>query len=75
MPLPEYTISEADHPVELYSALFQTMTDVDGAAIAGAVKIGARGVSPLVNGRLRDILKRPSDSAVAAGRILEDRRR
>src|SRR5216683_2740509 len=31
--VPEFTLSEADHPVELYSALFQTMNDVDGRAI------------------------------------------
>src|SRR6267143_1684701 len=31
--VPEFTLSEADHPVELYSALFQSMTDVDGRAI------------------------------------------
>src|SRR6266566_39603 len=33
--VPEFTLSEADHPVELYSALFQSMTDVDGRAIEG----------------------------------------
>ena len=31
--VPEFTLSEADHPVELYSALFQSMNDVDGRAI------------------------------------------
>jgi len=31
--VPEFTLSEADHPVELYSALFQSMSDVDGRAI------------------------------------------
>jgi very-short-patch-repair endonuclease len=31
--VPEFTLSEADHPVELYSALFQSLSDVDGRAI------------------------------------------
>ncbi len=32
--IPEFTLLEADHEVELYSALFQSMDDVDGKAIA-----------------------------------------
>jgi hypothetical protein len=31
--VPEFTLSEAEYPVELYSALFQSMADVDGRAI------------------------------------------
>lgn len=31
--VPEFTLSEADYPVELYSALFQSLCDVDGRAI------------------------------------------
>jgi very-short-patch-repair endonuclease len=31
--IPEFTVSEADHPVELYSALFQSLSDVDGCAM------------------------------------------
>lgn len=31
--IPEFTLSETDHPVELYSALFRSMADVDGKAI------------------------------------------
>src|SRR5882724_9881227 len=30
---PEFRIAETEHPVELYSALFQSMPDVDGRAI------------------------------------------
>src|SRR5216683_3133012 len=30
---PEFRLSETEHPVELYSALFQSMSDVDGRAI------------------------------------------
>lgn len=31
--VPEFSITETEHPVELYSALFQSMADVDGRAI------------------------------------------
>jgi very-short-patch-repair endonuclease len=31
--VPEFTLSEAEYPVELYSALFQSMSDVDGRTI------------------------------------------
>ena len=32
--IPEFTVFETDHAVELYSALFRSMSDVDGRAIA-----------------------------------------
>ncbi|MFQ5881569.1 MAG: AAA domain-containing protein [Candidatus Methylomirabilales bacterium] len=32
--VPEFTVNETDHEVELYSALFRAMPDVDGRAIA-----------------------------------------
>jgi len=31
--IPEFTLSEAEYPVELYSALFQSLNDVDGRAM------------------------------------------
>jgi very-short-patch-repair endonuclease len=31
--IPEFTLSETDDPVELYSALFQSLTNVDGRAL------------------------------------------
>ena len=31
--VPEFAVSETEHPVELYSALFQSLSDVDGRAI------------------------------------------
>lgn len=31
--IPEFSIAETEHPVELYSALFQSMPDVDGRSI------------------------------------------
>jgi very-short-patch-repair endonuclease/DNA polymerase III delta prime subunit len=32
--IPEFTLAEAESPVELYGALFQSLTDVDGKTIA-----------------------------------------
>ena len=31
--IPEFTVTETEHPVELYSALFQALSDVDGRAM------------------------------------------
>ena len=31
--IPEFTVTETEHPVELYSALFQSLSDVDGRAM------------------------------------------
>ncbi len=31
--VPEFTISETEHPVELYAALFQSLADIDGRAM------------------------------------------
>src|SRR5260370_30603887 len=57
--VPEFTVSEADHPVELYSALFQTMTDVDGRAIGRCrEELEQEGFHPLVNGSTSGFLKR-----------------
>ena len=33
--VPEFVLSEADYPVELYSALFQSLAGIDGRAIGG----------------------------------------
>ncbi len=33
--VPEFTLAEAEAPVELYGALFQSMADVDGKTVAG----------------------------------------
>src|SRR5580658_25556 len=57
--VPEFTISEADHPVELYSALFQSMADVDGRAIGRCrEELEQEGYHPLVNGSTSGFLKR-----------------
>jgi len=57
--VPEFTISEADYPVELYSALFQSMSDVDGRAIGRCrEELEEGGFHPLVNGATSGFLKR-----------------
>jgi hypothetical protein len=57
--VPEFTLSEADHPVELYSALFQSMNDVDGRAIGRCrEELEEGGFHPLINGSTSGFLKR-----------------
>src|SRR6266478_5649514 len=56
--VPEFTLSEADHPVELYSALFQTMNDVDGRAIGRCrEELEREGFHPLFSGTAPEYLK------------------
>ena len=46
--VPEFTLTETEHPVELYSALFQSMPDVDGRAIGRCRdELEQEGYSPL----------------------------
>jgi len=71
--VPEFTISEADHPVELYSALFQSMTDVDGRAIGRCrEELEQEGFHPLVNGSTSGFLKRLVIQLSPRGEFLED---
>src|SRR6202051_2794383 len=72
--VPEFTISEADHPVELYSALFQSMTDVDGRAIGRCrEELEQEGFHPLVNGSAPGFLKRLVIQLSPRGEFIEDR--
>jgi very-short-patch-repair endonuclease len=71
--VPEFTLSEADHPVELYSALFQSMTDVDGRAIGRCrEELEQEGFHPLVNGSTSGFLKRLVIQLSPRGEFLED---
>ncbi|HET7107905.1 MAG TPA: AAA domain-containing protein [Candidatus Acidoferrum sp.] len=71
--VPEFTISEADHPVELYSALFQTMSDVDGRAIGRCrEELEQEGFHPLVNGATSGFLKRLVIQLSPRGEFIED---
>src|SRR5580765_3647909 len=71
--VPEFTLSEADHPVELYSALFQSMKDVDGRAIGRCrEELEQEGFHPLFNGSTSDFLKRLVVQLSPRGEFLED---
>src|SRR5215469_9107493 len=72
--VPEFTLSEADHPVELYSALFQSMSDVDGRAIGRCrEELDEGGFHPLFNGSTSGFLKRLVVQLSPRGEFLEDR--
>ena len=71
---PEFTLSEADHPVELYSALFQSMSDVDGRAIGRCrEELEEGGFHPLLNGSTSGFLRRLVVQLSPRGEFLEDR--
>src|SRR6266851_3844814 len=72
--VPEFTLSEADPPVELYSALFQSMTDVDGRAIGRCrEELEHEGFHPLINGATSGFLKRLVVQLSPRGELLKDR--
>jgi very-short-patch-repair endonuclease len=72
--IPEFTLSEADHPVELYSVLFQSMNDVDGRAIGRCrEELEEGGFHPLINGPTSGFLKRLVVLLSPRGEFLEDR--
>ena len=71
--VPAFTLSEADHPVELYSALFQSMNDVDGRAIGRCrEELEQEGFHPLMNGSTSAFLKRLVIQLSPRGEFLED---
>ena len=71
--VPEFAISEADYPVELYSALLQSMSDVDGRAIGRCrEELEECGFHPLVNGATSGFLKRLVVQLSARGEFFED---
>ena len=71
--VPEFTISEGDYPVELYSALFQSMSDADGRAIGRCrEELEEGGFHPLLNGATSSFLKRLVVQLSARGEFRED---
>ena len=71
--VPEFTLSEADHPVELYSSLFQSLPDVDGRAIGRCrEELDEEGFHPLINGSTSGFLKRLVVQLSPRGEFLED---
>ena len=70
---PEFIVSEADYPVELYSALFQSMSDVDGRLIGRSrEELEERGFHPLLNGETSSFLKRLVVQLSPRGEFLEE---
>jgi very-short-patch-repair endonuclease len=71
--VPEFSLSDADHPVELYSALFQSMADVDGRSIGRCrEELEQGGFHPLINGATSGFLKRLVIQLSPRGEFLED---
>ena len=71
--VPEFTLSEAEYPVELYSALFQSMTDVDGRVIGRCrEEIEQGGFQPLYNGTTSNFLKRMVVQLSPRGEFIEE---
>jgi len=71
--LPEFTLSESDHPVELYSALFQSLPDVDGRAIGRCREdLEQGGFHPLFNGTTSEFLRRLVVQLSPRGEFIED---
>jgi len=71
--LPEFTLSEADHPVELYSALFQALPDVDGRAIGRCREdLEQEGFHPLFNGATSEFLKKLIVQLSPRGEFIEN---
>jgi len=57
--VPEFTLTETEHPVELYSSLFQSMPDVDGRAIGRCRdELEQGGFSPLGDDLTSEFLER-----------------
>jgi len=72
--VPEFTLSEADYPVELYSALFQSMNDVDGRAIGRCrEELEQGGFHPFDDGVTSGFLKRLVVQLSPHGEFLENR--
>src|SRR5215468_8124804 len=71
--IPEFTLSEAEYPVELYSALFQSMADVDGRAIGRCrEELEQGGFHPLFNGSTSSFLKRMVVQLSPRGDFIEE---
>jgi len=73
--VPEFTLSEADHPAELYTALFQSIPDVDGRAIGRCrEELEHEGIHPLLNGSTSAFLKRLVVQLSPRGEFIENGR-
>lgn len=69
---PEFTVTEADAPVELYSALLRTAEEVDGRVLAGLrEELEAGGVSPLLGRSTSAFLKGLISRLTSQGAFLD----
>ena len=70
---PEFILSEAEYPVELYSALFQTLSDVDGRAIGRCrEELEQKGHHPLAGEPTSGFLKRLVVQLSPRGEFIEE---
>jgi very-short-patch-repair endonuclease len=70
---PEFILSEAEYPVELYSALFQTLSDVDGRAIGRCrEELEQKGYHPLAGEPTSGFLKRLVVQLSPRGEFIEE---
>src|SRR5215472_14991312 len=70
--IPEFTLSETEHPVELYSALFQSLSSVDGRAIGRCREELERGdFHPLGGDPTTSFLKRLVVQLSSRGELVE----
>jgi len=70
---PEFTLNETDHPVELYSALFRSMADVDGKAIGNCrAELESGRYHPLGGEATSGFLRRLVVTLSARGEFLEE---
>jgi very-short-patch-repair endonuclease len=70
---PEFTVVETESPPELYTALFQSMSDVDGRAIARCrEELEQGGYSPLGDKDTAGYLRRVVAQLSASGEFVDD---
>ncbi|HZR27597.1 MAG TPA: AAA domain-containing protein [Terriglobales bacterium] len=70
---PEFILSEAEYPVELYSALFQTLSDVDGRAVGRCrEELEQKGYHPLAGEVTSGFLKRLVVQLSPRGEFIEE---
>lgn len=71
--IPEFTLSETEHPVELYSALFQSLSGIDGRAIGRCREdLEQGGYHPLGGGETTSFLKRLVVQLSPRGEFVEE---
>ncbi|MDP2858070.1 MAG: AAA domain-containing protein, partial [Bacillota bacterium] len=71
--VPEFTLSQTDHPIELYSALFSSLENVDNKALGDRIaELGYGVIHPLAGKATADFLTRVAVSLHARGEFIGD---